>query len=130
MKKRIAIFSFLLLYLSATAGLAMNFHFCGETLSGIDFNSFAKEDCCGVKIKEDSKKGCCNNEHISLKVSDQQHALLSSNIPAAKSLNLFLLPRSFGFNNFSEPVFINTFSDRGPPERSVPLIIKNCVFLI
>jgi hypothetical protein len=130
MKKRIAVLSFLLLYLSTTAGFAMNLHFCGNSLSGIQLNSPVKKTCCKKEAKSKPDK-CCKDKHILIKVSDQQYAAADFKIPSATDLDLFLLPHlSLNFNIIYD---VLSFAPqyRGPPDlAAVSLTIKNCVFRI
>ncbi len=130
MIKRIAILSLLLLYISTTSGFALNLHFCGTKVSDIRINHSAKKTCC----KEDTESKpdtCCKDQHIRIKVSDQQQVIQSAKLPAVSDINLFILPEnpdvSVPESSFSASILKYT---RAPGYSTIPLNIQNCVFLI
>ncbi len=127
MNKRIAVLSFLLLYLSTTVGFALNLHFCGNSLATVQLNSTVKKACC----KQENKSKCCKDRYIKVKISDRQQVAAYFKIPAATGLNLFLLPKqSLVFNALSDVLSL-TPNYHGPPDlTTVALTIKNCVFRI
>jgi hypothetical protein len=79
MKKIISIFCILLL-LIATSNLAVNIHFCGNSISSIDFLGKAKTcgNACNSKasLKE---KSCCKNFSTVISTDDSTNSTFSFN---------------------------------------------------
>ncbi|MGB4775174.1 MAG: hypothetical protein WBP45_08380 [Daejeonella sp.] len=130
MFKRIAVLSFLLVYLSTSAGFAINLHFCGKRLAKVQINSSKQSACCKNKATSKPYK-CCKDQNINIKISDEQQVIAKSEAPSVKNLQLFILPYKNPLINYTTG-FAQAFTLYwGPPvPADIPLIIKNCVFRI
>lgn len=130
MIKRIAVLSFLSVYLCTTVGFAMSLHFCGSKIANIRVNQNSQKPCCS-KEKETKSDTCCKDKHIEIKISDSHQAIQTAKIPAASNLDLLIAPERTS-NSQSNTLFrISRLNYRGPPLHSnVPLTVQNCNFRI
>lgn len=72
--KKIFIFILAVVYLAASTGVMMQRHYCMSRLVGWSLSQQQDDMCskCGMGKKD--KKGCCNDETIKLKISDDQQS--------------------------------------------------------
>ncbi len=130
MIKRIAVLSLLMVYLSTTAGFALTLHFCGSKVSNIGINRSSPKPCCPAE-SESKPDNCCKDEHIQIKVSDQQQNTQSAKLPAVSNLDLFIIPERIPTFSKETARLSSQLRYRGPPAiSSIPLTIQNSVFRI
>ena len=67
--KRIVAIIFALLYIGSVSGWALNLHYCGGELNCVSL--WVEDDCCACPDEEEP--GCCNDEGIYIKASDDSH---------------------------------------------------------
>jgi hypothetical protein len=127
MKRRFFILSLLVLYISSTAGFAMNLHFCGSKLSEVKFNSQTNKQCCK---KESAASKCCKNKHLNLKVSDEHQASVHGKAPDAASFQLLPISSGEVVFNYADIVSGSALNYRGPPPTTIPINLLNCTFRI
>lgn len=128
MKKLVVIF-LLLVYGITSSGTTISLHYCCGKLDDISFSTvFEKE--CAMDNKGVSKKRCCDNKHVELKLKADQE-------PAAKWLQVqktLSSPVAISAHFItSEPKFIlQQPATNGPPESiaAIPLFVKNRMFRI
>lgn len=118
----------MLVYGLSSTGATVHLHYCCGKLDDVSFSHNAKKGCAADKAV--SKKSCCDNKHIELKLKADQE-------PAAKWLQhhkvfdapavqattyVFLVHQNKPVNEYAT----------GPPlvAPSLPLFIKNRVFRI
>ncbi|MBN8674594.1 MAG: hypothetical protein J0L56_10695 [Chitinophagales bacterium] len=129
--KKIFIFILAVVYLAASTGVIMQRHYCMNRLVGWSLSQQEDDMCskCGMD-KKDKKKGCCNDETIKVKISeDQQSGFTSihfeSPVPPLVHdhfVNESLLP----FSSLHQHIY-----GHGPPgDPKVPLFLRNNVFRI
>lgn len=128
MKRHIAIL-LSCFYLLFSTGLVVNVHFCGDKFSGISFFKSGKGCCCGKEMK---KKNCCKEEISTLKISDTHQSsenLRISSLKLSASIIGIFVPNVLLMNTLTEEQTL-IFADSSPPPNSIPLFLRNCVFLI
>lgn len=130
MIKRIAVMTLLLMYVCTTVGFAMSLHFCGTKISNIRINESSKKSCCS-KETETKPDRCCKDQHIKIKISDQQQAAQPAKIPAASNIDLLLAPHRTYLSRPATFIPLSSLPFRWPPVTSlVSLNIQNRNFRI
>jgi hypothetical protein len=127
MFRNIAISTLVLVYLTVTTGFSMATHFCNNKVVEVAFNKAEKPNC-GETQKQ---RNCCEDKHITVKVSDNQEVISSNINLQAKSLMLFLAR----YHQLVAPEYLTTqtnlVSYHSPPIRQgIPLTIVYSVFRI
>lgn len=129
--RKIFIFILAVVYLAASTGVMMQRHYCMNRLVGWSLTQQQDDMCnkCGMD-KSDKKKGCCNDEAIKVKISDDQQSNFitvhfeSPVYPAVHDHVVYesLLPVS------SLHKYI---TGHGPPgDPAIPVFLRNNVFRI
>ena len=118
-------------YLAATSGVIINFHYCMDRLTSMDFFASESKVCgkCGMKIKDSD--GCCKDEVKIIKMNSDQKAAATIvfELPALDAVAL--APSAF-----ISASFFNIDETRHYRNHSPPLLTKqdiyldNCVFRI
>jgi hypothetical protein len=119
------------IYLAATTGVILQRHYCMKQLVGWSLYQQQDDMCnrCGMD-KSDKKKGCCIDETIKVKISDDQQSNFttvhfeSPVYPVAHDYIVYesLLPVSLLHQHID---------DHGPPGNlKVPVFLRNNVFRI
>lgn len=129
MFKRIAVLSFLLMYLGTTVGFAMSLHFCGTNLSEIQINQDSKKPCCADETKTKTDN-CCEDKHIDIKVSDQQQNISFIKLPIPTNFKLFLTPLKITTVSVLSSPYFRLGYRVAPNISNIPLTIQNCRFQI
>jgi hypothetical protein len=90
--KKIAIVSFLAIYLFLNLGITMKVHYCGDSISYIDFLPVTKKTCCGGE-----KASCCKDKltHIAPETIQETIQFVSFNFPDFAKFNL--VEKNFSF---------------------------------
>jgi hypothetical protein len=125
--KKFAIALIAILYLGVSSGIAMEIHYCMGKKAGVDFYGENGSKCgkCGMK----EKKGCCNDEHKFIKLSDSHKSVsndISFTLPA-----LALVPTGIPLNctRFNSAALAENLNNHSPPVYAGPsACIMNCVF--
>lgn len=131
MKKFVAVI-LALIYLTASTGATVHMHYCMDKLVdwGLGHNDSDTCSNCGMKT-EDSKKGCCKDEHKQVKLqNDQKVADISINL---MQLPVLVVPVPFSSYTFELPASIaQAFPvSHAPPVYSDQAVyLRNCVFRI
>ncbi len=126
MKKLQAIF-LVVIYLSVSSGVVMNFHYCMGKIAEITLGKTQANKCgkCGME-----NTGCCNDEVKVIKLQDShQAAHVQAEISSLPALNeVYHYPLSWSFTSLSS---VSHLKNHSPPGYGEPaLCIKNCVFRI
>ncbi len=130
MKKAIAIL-FLSIYATVSSGMVMHIHYCCGRFDGIDFSTVYKYKCPPGSHVAVTKKGCCTDKQVQIKIEDDQNAAVTSSLPDVPFSDLMVYPaeliRLDETLSAESAHFIH-----GPPllKRPVQLYIYNCVFRI
>ncbi len=118
-----------ILYLVTANGAIINFHYCMGRLAGMDISASAPAsgNCGTCGMAKEKKSGCCNDEHKTVKLSDDRLLSIVNNAPAAiihylydrypSSQNRFLAAQALA----SQPA-------HNPPLLTTPLFALHCVF--
>ncbi len=56
--------------MTVSSGIAMEIHYCMGEKAGVDFYQVSDKKCGRCGMKEESKKGCCSDEHQLFKLED------------------------------------------------------------
>lgn len=128
--KKIFIFILAVVYLAASTGVIMQRHYCMNRLVGWSLSQQQDDICskCGMDKKD--KKGCCNDETIKLKISDDQQ----SNFTAVH-FGSPVYPVVHEYMVYEPSILIsyrhNYIAGQGPPGNSkIPVFLRNNVFRI
>lgn len=128
--KKIFIFILAVVYLAASTGVMMKRHYCMSRLVGWSLSQQQDDMCstCGMDKKD--KKGCCNDETIKLKISDDQQ----SNFTAVH-FESPVYPVVHEYMVYEPSILIsyrhNYIAGQGPPGNSkIPVFLRNNVFRI
>ena len=130
-KLLIVILSFL--YLSASTGAAIHFHYCMGELAGWEFGQDQVTTCsnCGMDKSTSGNTGCCRDEQSFFKTTtDQKTEAQGITLPRVSSTTL-LFPLFTSMVNTT--VVFHTASqsyEESPPGKTVPLFLKNRILLI
>lgn len=106
------LFSFL--YLTSSAGINLNIHYCGGKVKNISFLHTNEADCCGVGMEK--KKNCCKEKAVSYQFkADQNKAEFSVLKTSVKKIISVLI---FGTNTKTTffPVATVTYAWHDPPD--------------
>ena len=119
------------LYLSSSIGATVHLHYCMDKLIGWSLEHSKGNRCstCGM-IKKQKAKSCCKDEYKQLKLQNDQKAAASYQSIQLSSVailtNFFITP-SVNLTSLTEE---NPLSHAPPGSKSIPLYIRNSVFLI
>ena len=80
MKKIFAVILFLL-YLTASSGAIINFHYCMGKFIGWDVTSSFNKTCTNCSMIKENRKGCCNDKHATLQLKKDQLASANTIVP-------------------------------------------------
>ena len=127
--KRITAIIFLLSFLIANSGIAVNVHYCGGKLSSINFFSSNIHLCkCGKKAM---KKNCCKDKTAFLKMKDD---LVKTNLTAFKiytSKLILALPKPIEFVPTAQTQLVVLSLYHPPPFKpKSPIYLLDRVLLI
>lgn len=119
MKRILSIF-LVFLYLTSTAGVQFQAHYCHGEFSSFTFNPF-HELTCGCE-DESTMASCCDEAQFTLKIQDS-HASSSVSTFQITAQHSEILTAKFEFIQFSQthyfPHFINQFHELKPPDRCI-----------
>jgi hypothetical protein len=120
MMRKVAGLCMLLLYLSTTAGFAMNLHFCGIKVLQVSLASASKTCCNKLAAKP---MNCCHDKNLKIKVSDKHKPAAEPIKVQPTGLDIFFQAVDyFGPFNLLRPKN-NAAYDRGPPTSQNASII-------
>lgn len=128
--KRILLLLVVFLYLIPSIGFTVSVHYCGGKLASVSFldTNESKKCPCGSGM---SKKSCCENVVLSLKLSGQQQ----KNTPPSWDVAVIaLLPVKTTFESLISTVVerpVPAYLSESPPGRfKQPIYLQNESFLI
>jgi hypothetical protein len=115
-----------MIYSLSSTGMIVNFHYCCGKLKKVEFSSAQIE--CGMKMKHNSSKKCCDSKQLELKVKADQKITEAAK-PAFKAI---ALPASFSEFVIAHPVHDKHLipSIFAPPPLAQQLNILHCVHRI
>jgi len=117
-------------YVAASSGATVNFHYCMGKFIGWDIDAATQHTCSNCGMAKEKKQGCCNDKHAIVKVNKDQVASVINYV----SFNFFVyvqhqylyLTHLF-FNN--KDVAVKPI--HAPPLlQTTPSFIFNCIFRI
>lgn len=128
MKKSVALF-LTLLYTVTVLGFAINFHYCLNQVSSVQFDAPVKK-CSSLRVVKTMK--CCKDKKVEVKVKDGHQ---SSSLSFLAKTAVFVLPRITYAAFLEEPVQAATAIafNRGPPNglgSQPPIYLANRNFRI
>lgn len=124
--KRILVTILALLYMAGATGATVHVHYCMGKVMGANFGHGDDEMCVKCGMKKSVSKGCCKDEHKTVKTADHQLAKLSFSLTGS----LVFLPTTPFYCSFREPLYTGTNSSlnrtHGPPilGQSIPVYLK------
>ncbi len=130
MKKIIASMT-VLCYLAVTCGVIVNFHYCMDQFSSVQFFTTENKDCstCGMHINK--SHGCCRDEVkiITMKVDQKAPSTVSFSLPALDAMTT--LPSRFICASFHNMEETGHYQNHSPPLLSEQeTYLQNGVFRI
>lgn len=129
--KKIFIFILAVVYLAASTGVIMQRHYCMNRLVGWSLSQQQEDMCstCGMD-KKDKKKGCCNDQTIKVKISDDQQSNFTSvhfDSPVYPVVHEYMVYESSILISYRH----NYIAGQGPPGNTkIPVFLRNNVFRI
>jgi hypothetical protein len=129
--KKVLISILAVIYLAATIGVTLQRHYCMNRLVGWSLTQQQDDMCskCGMD-KSDKKKGCCNDETIKVKISDDQQSIFTS-----VHFESPVYPVVYDHTVYESLLPVSSLHqhlyDHGPPGNlKVPVFLRNNVFRI
>lgn len=129
--KKVFISILAVVYLVASAGVMMQRHYCMNRLVGWSLSQEQDEMCnrCGMD-KSDKKKGCCTDETIKVKISDDQQSNFTTVLFEPP-----VYPVTHDHTGYESLLPVSSLHqhlyDHGPPGNlKVPVFLRNNVFRI
>ncbi len=126
--KRIALISVLATYLVLNLGISIKLHYCGDSISFIDFFPVEEKNCC-----KDKKATCCKDKIAYINPETTQHntQVVSFDFPDYSKYNFII--QDFSFLSFLETDKVKE-RDTGPGQnvfyRKVPLYLYHRVIIV
>jgi hypothetical protein len=130
MKKAILTIS-LFAYLLLTSGIVVNFHYCMDRLASTQLFAPEQKRCDKCGMHKDSSNGCCRDEIVVVKMSEDQNNLSDISFSLAS-----LEPLQQSATSFINAAFVNVEQVRHYKNHSPPLLseqdthLRNSVFRI
>ena len=125
--KKLSLIVLAFLYLIPSIGFSVNAHYCGNKLASISLKASDATCACGSKK---TKKNCCKNKTITVKISDTQQAShqIVIDFKTFQFQPLLVVAEELNFQNVT---VVSTFYNHHPPDDiKQPLYILNRVFKI
>lgn len=120
------------LYLSASVGATVHFHYCMDKLVewGLEHNNEKICNECGMDKSQEKNDGCCKDEHKQVKLENDHKGAISFQL--AEALSIALPPQEFELLHISLPSITeqNPLSHAPPRSSTIAAYIRNCVFRI
>jgi hypothetical protein len=116
----------LLVYMTASSGVAMEIHYCMGKKAGVEFYGSSTDKCgiCGMK----EKKGCCHDEHRFAKLEDS-HKNVSNDISFNAGETAILTEYALYNWQLEADDASPIVNNHSPPADTGPsACIMNCVF--
>lgn len=130
--KKIVVTILALLYLSASVGATVHFHYCMDKLVdwGLEHSNDKTCDQCGMEKSHEKDNGCCKDEHKQVKLENDHKGAIAFQLAGLMSIDLpayeFELPQiSFPAVTGQHPL-----SHAPPGAGDIAVYIRNCVFRI
>ncbi|HEY0678887.1 MAG TPA: hypothetical protein VGD17_11415 [Chitinophagaceae bacterium] len=129
--KRLFALILAIIYLGASSGATVHFHYCMNELVSWGLENQAKENCgnCGMKI-DDCEKACCKDEHKQLKLQESNKAVQSFIDLVSPSTILSAVHVESGLIFLMASSYPLTRNHIPPLLTDNPVYILNCVFRI
>ena len=126
--KKVTVLSFLAIYLLLNFGISMKIHYCGDSISFVDFFALSTKTCCGGK-----KPPCCKDEiaYVNPSIIQDNSGVLNYSFPDYAKYNL--VNYDFSFLSIYESKRVKQYENCLPIEfihQKVPLYLYNNVFRI
>jgi len=132
--KRIFLTFLALLYLGNSTGFAMHFHYCMDKLveTNLIYNNLDLKGCEMHEDVDNKKDDCCKDEVKSAKgntdqISAESSLKLMQNWAVSLPLALYEIPP---FLNLPTDAAEHPISNSPPNRQTVPVYLRNCVFII
>ena len=116
-------------YVAASSGATIDFHYCMGKFIGWDIGVAAPATCNNCGMGKEQNKGCCNDKHTILQLKKEQIASNINTVPVNHFLIIqhYYLSFKYLFTSFNKDVTPLTNS---PPLIAHSLLIFNCNFRI
>jgi len=118
------------IYVVASSGATINFHYCMGKFIGWDVNSSAPETCNNCGMHKEAKKGCCNDKRTMLQLKKDQLASGVNIIPDNSFIYILYQYPSLITSSLSVKYDVAQSIHSPPLIQNAPSYIRNCVFLI
>lgn len=124
--KKLVVILLLVLYGFSSTGMTLHFHYCCGKLAKVELTPV--KDTCGKEHKN-SKKPCCDEKQLSLKVKADHKGEEAAKLLLAPAT----LPKSYSAFSATNPgqgrqLLPHLFAP--PPLNSTPLFVLHCVYRI
>lgn len=129
--KKTVVAIFAVFYLAISSGFTVHMHYCMDKLAGWGLFHLDKDKCGVCGMHKGDTKGCCKDEHKSVRfVKDQKTTDNSSLKVQPVFLVLSAAVVSVCNDIHLQPVHRNLYNLSPPHLRSVPVFVRNCNFRI
>ena len=117
--KQLFIILLAFVYLTSTAGVNVEMHYCHGKLKSVSLASILHKDCC-CKMKAAMKNGCCKTEVKTCKLNENHKPEIFSTIPDfSKWIQVSSLSSSSTLY-FTSPL-VTEFNSNPPPDLMLPV---------
>ena len=123
--KKLSVILLLMIYGLSSTGMIVNFRYCCGKLKKVEFSSAGVE--CGMKMKHNSSKKCCDSKQLELKVKADQKITEAAK-PAVKSIAHLTSFSGFLIAHPVQGKYLIPYIFAPPPKQK--LHILNCVYRI
>ena len=129
MKKFLAII-LCFIYVAASSGATINFHYCMGKFIGFDVNAANVTNCSNCGMGKVQKKGCCDDKHETLRLKKDQLASNINDVPRNNFVYIYpqysSLLNSYSISSYNAVQLIHS----PPLIQAVSGFIFHCVFRI
>jgi hypothetical protein len=120
------------LYLAATAGATIHFHYCMDELvnAGLWHSDDKKCSRCGMEKSHENNNGCCKDEHKQVKLETDHKGVPAYQLTEPGSAALPVPLFEIADINLPTVTGRNSLSHAPPRRDEIAVYIRNCVFRI
>ena len=129
--KKLIVAIFTVFYLVISSGFTLHFHYCMGKRAGWSLFRLNKEKCGVCGMHKSNSKGCCKDEHKTVKFTFDQKVSDNNVIKIQQLPQAATLPVVIEYSSALLQSEYSELNNLSPPHlRSVPVFIYNCTFRI
>jgi hypothetical protein len=118
------------LYVLASSGATINFHYCMGKFIGWNVSATVNQKCNNCGMTKENKKGCCSDKQQTFQLKKDQLAASVNTIPG-NTFHFAYAQYPSSTKSFTVVKITEVHSVHSPPElKTISPLILNCVFRI